>query len=70
MISHVQSDESKLVPTPSLPAGLIAFASEALKLFGIALACLALIGMAVFISFRTGIVIPSRWFALCFGQDF
>ena len=60
----------KLVPTPGLPARLIAFALEALKLFGIALACLALIGIAVFISVRTGLVIPSRWFGLCYWTGF
>src|SRR5258705_320047 len=60
----------KLVPRSALPARLITFALEALKLFGIALACLALIAIAVFVSVRTGIVIPSRWFGLCFWTGF
>jgi hypothetical protein len=60
----------KLAPTPALPARLIAFALEALKLVGIALGCLALIGMAFFISVRSGIVIPARWFGLCFWTGF
>jgi hypothetical protein len=60
----------KLVPRSALPARVITSALEALKLFGIALACLALIAIAVFVSVRTGIVIPSRLFGLCFWTGF
>ena len=63
-------DTSKPVPRPALSARLISFALEALKLVGIAIACLALLGIAVFVSARTGIVIPSRWFGLCFWTGF
>ena len=38
---------------------------EGLKLFGIALAALLLIAIAVFISVKSGIRIPKRWFGFC-----
>ena len=60
----------KPVSRTSLPARLISYALEALKLFGIAIVCLVLIGVAVFVSVRTGIVIPARWFGLCFWTGF
>ena len=60
----------KLAPRPALSARLVTFALEALKLFGIAIACLVLIGVPVFVSVQTGIVIPSRWFGLCYWTGF
>ena len=41
------------------------FTLEALKLFGIAIAALLLLTVAVFVSAKTGIVVPKRWFGLC-----
>jgi hypothetical protein len=38
---------------------------EGLKLFGIALAALLVIAIAVFVSVKTGIIIPRRWFGFC-----
>jgi hypothetical protein len=51
-------------------ARLLSFALETLKLFGIALACFVIIGAVTLISLRYGIVIPSRWFGLCFWTGF
>lgn len=40
------------------------FILEAAKLFGIAIVCLLVIGAAVILSAKTGIVIPAAWFGL------
>jgi hypothetical protein len=42
----------------------VSFIFEAAKLLGIALVCLLLIGAAVILSAKTGIVVPARWFGL------
>lgn len=42
----------------------LSFILEAAKLFGIAIVCLLLIGVAVILSAKTGIVVPARWFGL------
>jgi hypothetical protein len=46
--------------------GVLGFILEAAKLFGIAIACLLVIGVAVVVSVKTGIVIPARWFGFLF----
>jgi hypothetical protein len=46
--------------------GILGFFLEAAKLFGIAIACLLVIGAAVIVSAKTGIGIPARWFGLLF----
>ena len=38
---------------------------EGLKLSGIALAALVVIAVAIFVSIKTGITIPKRWFGFC-----
>ena len=38
---------------------------EGLKLFGFALAALLVIAVAIFVSAKTGITIPKRWFGFC-----
>src|SRR5579872_1499430 len=43
----------------------LAFAMEGLKLFGIALGCLVVLGGVTAISVKTGLVIPKRWIGLC-----
>ena len=40
------------------------FILEAAKLVGIAILCLLVIGAAVILSAKTGIVVPARWFGL------
>ena len=70
MFGTVDLMNTKLVAKPTLSVRLINFSLEALKLFGIAIVCLAVIGIAVVVSARTGIVIPSRWFGLCFWTGF
>src|SRR5258708_5350309 len=42
----------------------VSFTLEAAKLFGIAVVCLLVIGAAVILSAKTGIVVPARWFGL------
>jgi hypothetical protein len=42
----------------------LSFILEAAKLLGIALVCLLVIGAAVIISTKAGIVVPARWFGL------
>jgi len=42
----------------------VSFILEAAKLLGIALVCLLVIGAAVILSAKTGIVVPARWFGL------
>ena len=42
----------------------LSFILEAAKLFGIAIACLLVIGAAVIVSAKTGIAVPARWFGL------
>ena len=61
---------TKPVSSVAAPSRLVSFALEALKLFGIALACFVAIGAATLISVRYGIDIPSRWFGLCFWTGF
>jgi len=51
--------------TPHNPHGrLLGFILEAAKLVGIAIVCLLLIGGAIILSAKTGIVVPARWFGL------
>jgi hypothetical protein len=51
--------------TPHRPHGrLLGFILEAAKLVGIAIVCLLVIGAAVILSAKTGIVVPARWFGL------
>jgi len=61
---------TKPVSSVAALSRLVSFALEALKLFGIALACFVAIGAVTLISVRYGIVIPSRWFGLCFWTGF
>lgn len=61
---------TKPISNVAAPSRLVSFALEALKLFGIALACFVAIGAVTLISVRYGIVIPSRWFGLCFWTGF
>jgi len=57
-------------PKPNLGKRVLALIGEGLKLFGIAVACLVIIGLAVVVSARTGIVIPARWFGLIVWTGF
>jgi hypothetical protein len=43
---------------------------ESLKLIGIALGCLVAFTVIIFVSLKTGIVIPWRWAALCYWTGF
>src|SRR5215831_7474700 len=71
MVHHHESmDTTKPVPQVGVLSRLASFALEALKLFGIALICFVLIGAVTLISVRYEIVIPSRWFGLCFWTGF
>ena len=42
----------------------LSFILEAAKLFGIASACLLVIGAALIVSAKTGFAVPARWFGL------
>lgn len=55
---------------PPLLARLAALALEGLKLFSIAIGCLVIFALVFFISIKTGIVIPWRWFALSVWTGF
>lgn len=55
---------------PDLRTRVFSLVLEGLKLFGIAIACLVILGLAVFVSVRTGIVIPARWFGLIVWTGF
>ena len=45
-------------------ARFLSFILEAAKLFGIAIACLLVIGAAVIVSAKTGFAVPARWLGL------
>jgi hypothetical protein len=45
---------------------LLGFLLEALKLLGIAIASLIILAIAFFVSIKTGITMPERWWALLF----
>jgi hypothetical protein len=49
---------------PTRPTRLLAIVLESLKLLGIAVGCLIILALVLFISVKTGIVIPRRWAAL------
>jgi len=58
----VDSNPAERVPQSVRIRSLIL---EGLKLFGIALAALVVIAVAIFVSIKTGITIPKRWFGFC-----
>ena len=70
MLKAERMNTTKPVSSVAAPSRLVSFALEALKLFGIALACFVAIGAVTLISIRYGIVIPSRWLGLCFWTGF
>jgi FtsH-binding integral membrane protein len=47
------------------PARTSAFALKGLKLFAIALGCFLVLLTVAFLSVKTGITVPKRWFGLC-----
>jgi hypothetical protein len=51
-------------------ARLMTWVLEGLKLIGIALVCLVVIGIGIFLSIKTGIVISARWFGLFYWTCF
>ena len=55
---------------PPLSSRILAFVLEGLKLFGIAVACLAIFALIFFISVKAGIVIAWRWIALSYWTGF
>ena len=59
---RVKPDPRNHVP---LSTRLLNLTVEALKLFGIALVALLLIAIVIFLSVKTGIIIPKRWFGFC-----
>jgi hypothetical protein len=61
---------SILIQRPPLSARLLALLLEGLKLFAIALGCLIILALVIFISAKTGIVVPFRWAELCFWTGF
>ena len=61
---------AKPVSSVSFPTRLARFALEALKLFGIALVCLVVLGVVILVSVRFGIVVPKRWIGLCYWTGF
>src|SRR5580698_4417038 len=54
----------------SLSSRLGSLLLESLKLVGIALGCLVVFSVIIFVVLKTGIVIPWRWTALCYWTGF
>ena len=55
---------------PPLSTRILALALEGLKLFGIAVGCLIIFALILFISIKTGIAVAWRWIALSYWTGF
>jgi hypothetical protein len=55
---------------PPVSTRILAFVLEGLKLFGIAVGCLIIFALILFISVKAGIVLAWRWIALSYWTSF
>ncbi len=55
---------------PPLSSRILAFALEGLKLLGIAVGCLIIFALILFISIKAGIAVEWRWIALSYWTGF
>lgn len=62
--------ELKPLTHVSLKMHAYALLLEGLKLIGIALGCLVVVGLTVWLSVRTGTAIPARWVGLVYWTGF